>query len=130
MTTRYRPQISRLASVRHGEIQWEDHAQRQKRTCVHNPITVLMGAETLRMSRGRGSVVIESKATEVELAPSMCSRSTVFCRSNQSVGQGIAEVMTERRYQSLTLDQQTIISIHTDLLSMTNFTPLSRHGKI
>ena len=101
--------------------------------CVHSPITVLMGAETLRMSRGRGSVVIESKAIEVELALSMCSRSTVFRRSNQSVAQGIAEVMTERLFigcQSLTLDQQTIISIHTDLLFMATFMPLFRHGKI
>ena len=32
LTTRRRPQISRFASVRHGDIRWEDHAQRQKQT--------------------------------------------------------------------------------------------------
>ena len=41
--------------------------------------------------------------------------------------------MIERLFvkcQSLALDQQTNICIHTDLWFMTNVTPLSRHGKI
>ena len=79
------------------------------------------------MSRGRGSVVIESKSRactvdvfEVyHIPPEQPERGARHSRSNCGT--------ILRRCQSLTLDQQTVICIHTDLLFMTNDTPLRRH---